>query len=198
MALVRARSAVLVARGLAVTGGALRSLCGVTGLRRHPLTGVNASACVTATAACAVHPRRGSAGHEGPLALRTGDVRCASSASGPTLASPASSTPAARSMSLRVRRNDVGYAQWDDYDVTLQGGADATDLRRVLMASRKMDIDPSLVMLRLVRKGDSGRTGLPTAAEEANAVVLKPFAPLDAAGVSDGAWVLLDLISTSE
>jgi len=72
------------------------------------------------------------------------------------------------------------------------------DLRAAIMAARRMDVDPSLVTLRLVHLGPGGRKDdEPTAAEEAAAATLKPRSTLAKAGVSDGAFLLLNVASTA-
>jgi len=76
--------------------------------------------------------------------------------------------------------------------------ATVDDLRAAIMAARRMDVDPSLVTLRLVHLGPGGREDdEPTAAEEAAAATLKPRYTLTKAGVSDGAFLLLDVASTA-
>ena len=61
------------------------------------------------------------------------------------------------------------------------------------VAERKLDYDPSLVSLRLVKRGPAG---LPSAQEEADALdsparlLADPSATLAEAGVADGSWLV--------
>ena len=89
---------------------------------------------------------------------------------------------------LWVKRTDVKGAQYDDSE-----GVDPQQLvstfKKRWLSDKKLGIDPSLVTLRLVKRGP----GVPTASEEAASTLLvDPSATLRGAGVADGSWLLAD------
>ena len=89
-------------------------------------------------------------------------------------------------MTLWVKSSGVAGAQYADLkDVDLQQSV--SDFKRRWMAQAKLDVDPSLVTLRLVACG----TRKPEDAEEAAAAVLDdPSLSLAEAGVTGTAWLL--------
>ena len=94
-------------------------------------------------------------------------------------------------LTLWVKRTDVPKAR---YTASLQVGAASTVDAFIArwVASEKLDVTPSLVILRLVKRGPDRLTKDPAerlAAEEA-ATTLDPADTLAEAGVTDGSWLL--------
>ena len=85
-----------------------------------------------------------------------------------------------------VKRKDVAGAQYVAVKcVDLQQTVD--DFKARWVAQAKLDVDPSLVTLRLVKRG----TGKPTPTQEAKAKVLDdPRLTLGSAGLTDGCSLL--------
>ena len=92
---------------------------------------------------------------------------------------------------LWVRRKDVQSAQYAAFaEVDLRMTVSAFKL--LWMAKAKLDVDPSLVALRLVRCCSRK----PVAEEEEAAVLLDdPSLSLGEAGVTDTAWLLVDAVN---
>jgi hypothetical protein len=110
---------------------------------------------------------------------------CATSCACGALRPPCGTQPAKR-WTLWVKRTDVEGAQYDDSEGVAPQQLVSTFKKRWLN-DKKLDVDPSLVTLRLVKRG----LGVPTAAEEANNTLLAdPSATLRGAGVADGTWLL--------
>ena len=95
-------------------------------------------------------------------------------------------------LTLWVKRTDtVGarYAEVEDVDPR----ATVSKFIARWVASEKLDVTPSLVSLRLVKRGPAG---LPSAQEEAVALdsparlLADPSATLAQAGVADGSWLV--------
>ena len=91
-----------------------------------------------------------------------------------------------------VKRMDVAGAQYVAVkDVDLEQTVD--DFKPRWVAQAKLDVDPSLVTLRLVKRG----AGKPTAKQEVNAKVLDdPRLTLAAAGLTDGCSLLAFVAGT--
>ena len=87
---------------------------------------------------------------------------------------------------LWLKRTDVDgarYAEIEGVDSSLT----VSKLIARWVSDEKLDVRPSLVTLRLVKRGP----GVPTAAEESNSTLLSdPSATLRGAGVADGTWLL--------
>ena len=94
------------------------------------------------------------------------------------------------SKTVWVKRMDVQGAQYGDFaEVDLQMSVSAFKARYVAQA--KLDVDPSLVTLRLVLCGSRK----PTAEVEAAAVELDdPSLSLGESGVTGTAWLLVDTV----
>ena len=89
-----------------------------------------------------------------------------------------------------MKRTDVHGARYSELEeVDLQQTVSKFIARWVAQA--KLDVDPSLVTLRLVITTGGEE---PTDAEEASAVVLRPRISLAAAGVTDGCSLLVDTV----
>ncbi len=86
---------------------------------------------------------------------------------------------------LWVKRADVEgarYAEVEFVDCSLT----VSKLIARWVSDKKLDVDPSLVTLRLVKSGP----GVPTASKEAQAAPLEPRLTLSEAGLVDGSWLL--------
>jgi hypothetical protein len=87
---------------------------------------------------------------------------------------------------LWVKRTDVQGARYDLIKHVDPGQLIAELIAR-WVSDKKLDVEPSLVTLRMVKRGP----GVPTAAEESNSTLLAdPSATLRGAGVADGTWLL--------
>ena len=94
-------------------------------------------------------------------------------------------------MTVWVKRMDVAGARYDIVK-NVDTGQLVAELIARWVVQAKLDIDPSLVSLRLVHRGPGKLTKDPTerkAAEEA-ATTLDPADTLEEAGVVDGVWLL--------
>ena len=90
---------------------------------------------------------------------------------------------------LWVKRTDVEGAQYDDSEGVGPQQLVSTFKKR-WVSDKKLDVEPSLVTLRLVKRGP----GVPTASEEAISTLLAdPSATVRGAGVADGSWLLADI-----
>ena len=92
-------------------------------------------------------------------------------------------------LTLWVKRKGDG-TQYDD--IAAVPTETVAQFRRRWVASEKLDVTPSLVILRLVKRGPDRLTKDPAerlAAEEA-ATTLDPADTLAEAGVTDGSWLL--------
>ena len=93
-------------------------------------------------------------------------------------------------LTLWVKRTDKSDAQYDDTPAA--PNETVAQFRRRWVASEKLDVTPSLVSLRLVKRGPDRLTKVPAervAAEEA-ATTLDPADTLAEAGVVDGSWLV--------
>ena len=94
-------------------------------------------------------------------------------------------------LTLWLKRTDVREAQFDD--ATAAPLETVAQFRRRLLNKWKLDVDPGLVSLRLVKCGPGGA---PTAEEEAAALesatslLADPSKTLAEAGVADGSWLV--------
>ena len=89
---------------------------------------------------------------------------------------------------LWVKRTDVEGARYAEIE-SLDSSLTVSKLIARWVSEKKLDIDPSLVTLRLVKRGP----GVPTASEEAAATALEPLEPrhtLHEAGIVDGSSLL--------
>ena len=96
----------------------------------------------------------------------------------------------AGTLTLWVKRTDKSGAQYDDS--TAAPNETIAQFRRRWVASEKLDVTPSLVSLRLVKRGPEKLTKAPaerSALEEA-ASTLDPADTLVEAGVTDGSWLV--------
>jgi hypothetical protein len=84
-----------------------------------------------------------------------------------------------------VKRTDMAGARYD-FCKNVDPQQTVDDFKARWMAQEKLDVDPSLVTLRLVACADSE----PTAEEEEAAVELDPFDTLAAAGFTDSCSLL--------
>jgi hypothetical protein len=90
---------------------------------------------------------------------------------------------------LWVKRTTAGgYGKLKGVDP----GEDVHDLTARWVGDKKLDMDPSLVTLRLVKRGP----GKPDAAEEEQAALLEPRQTLREAGIVDGSSLLAAVVST--
>jgi hypothetical protein len=110
---------------------------------------------------------------------------CATSCACGALRPSCGAQPAER-WTLWVKRTDVEGAQYASVK-----GVDVLqtvdDFIARWVSDKKLDVEPSLVTLRMVKRGP----GVPTAAEESNSTLLAdPSATLRGAGVADGTWLL--------
>ena len=93
-------------------------------------------------------------------------------------------------LTLWVKRTDKSDAQYDDTPAA--PNESVAQFRRRWVAERKVDVDPGLLSLRLVKRGPDRLTKVPAerlAAEEA-ATTLDPADTLEEAGVVDGSWLV--------
>jgi len=110
---------------------------------------------------------------------------CATSCACAALRPPRGAQPA-KCWTLWVKRTDVEGARYDLIKHVNPEQLVAELLAR-WVSDEQLDVRPSLVTLRLVKRGP----GVPTAAEEANSTLLAdPSATLRGAGVADGTWLL--------
>jgi hypothetical protein len=110
---------------------------------------------------------------------------CATSCACGALRPPCGAQPAER-WTLWVKRTDVAGARFD-LNKHVDSGQLVAELIARWVSDEKLDVRPSLVTLRLVKRGP----GVPTAAEESNSTLLSdPSATLRGAGVADGTWLL--------
>jgi hypothetical protein len=110
---------------------------------------------------------------------------CTTSCACAALRPPGGAQPAER-WTLWVKRTDVEGSQYTQLRA-VDPSFLVDDLKARWVSDKKLDVDPSLVTLRLVKRGP----GVPTAAEEANSTLLAdPSATLRGAGVADGTWLL--------
>jgi hypothetical protein len=86
---------------------------------------------------------------------------------------------------LWLKRTDVEGARYDLIKHVDPGQLVAELIAR-WVSDKKLDVDPSLVTLRLVKRG----AGVPTASEEAQAAPLEPRLTLREADVVDGSSLL--------
>jgi hypothetical protein len=87
---------------------------------------------------------------------------------------------------LWVKRTDVEGSQYTQLRA-VDPSFLVDDLKARWVSDEQLDVRPSLVTLRLVKRGP----GVPTVAEEANSTLLAdPSATLRGAGVADGTWLL--------
>jgi len=111
---------------------------------------------------------------------------CATPCACAALRPPCGAQPAER-WTLWVKRTDVEGAQYASVK-----GVDVLqtvdDFKARWVSDKKLDVDPSLVTLRLVKCSP----GVPTASEEAQAAPLEPRLTLREAGVADGSSLLAD------
>jgi hypothetical protein len=85
-----------------------------------------------------------------------------------------------------VKRTDVEGSQYTQLRA-VDPSFLVDDLKARWVSDEQLDVRPSLVTLRLVKRGP----GVPTVAEEANSTLLAdPSATLRGAGVADGTWLL--------
>ena len=92
---------------------------------------------------------------------------------------------------LWLKRTDVEGARYDLIKHVDPGQLVAELIAR-WVSDKKLDVEPSLVTLRLAKRGP----GEPTAAEESNSTLLAdPSATLRGAGVADGTWLLACIAS---
>ena len=98
-------------------------------------------------------------------------------------------------LTLWVKRTGDG-TQYDD--IAAVPSETVAQFKRRWVAQEKLDVTPSLVSLRLVKRGPAG---LPSAQEEAVALdsparlLADPSATLAQAGVTDGSWLLAVVVS---
>jgi hypothetical protein len=85
-----------------------------------------------------------------------------------------------------VKRTDVEGAQYDDSEGVAPQQLVSTFKKRWLN-DKKLDVDPSLVTLRLVKRGPGDD---PSEAQEEAATELSPRRTLREAGVADGSSLL--------
>jgi hypothetical protein len=106
------------------------------------------------------------------------------------VAQASASAAAGAPVTVWVKRMDVAGARYAEVEnVDLQQTVSTFIARWVAQA--KLDVDPSLVTLRLVKCG----AGKPSASEEAAAVVLDdPSLTLAKASVAGTAWLLADTV----
>jgi hypothetical protein len=110
---------------------------------------------------------------------------CATSCACAALRPPCGAQPGER-WTLWVKRTDVEGARYDLIK-HVDSGQLVAELIARWVSDKKLDVDPSLVTLRLVKRGP----GVPTASEEANSTLLAdPSATVRGAGVADGSWLL--------
>ena len=99
-------------------------------------------------------------------------------------------------MTLWVKRRDVAEAQYVavkrvDTQLTV------VEFKRRWLAQAKLDTEPGLVNLRLVKRGPDHLTKVPVERlelEEA-ATTLDPEDTLEEAGVADGSWLVAEFAS---
>ncbi len=116
-------------------------------------------------------------------AMRTPAV-CATSCACDALRPPCGTKPAER-WTLWVKRTDVEGARYDLIK-HVDSGQLVAELIARWVSDKKLDVEPSLVTLRLVKSGP----GVPTASEEAHAAPLEPRLTLCEAGLVDGSSLL--------
>jgi hypothetical protein len=109
---------------------------------------------------------------------------CAKSCACVALRPPCGAQPAER-WTLWVKRTDVEGAQYVSVK-GVDGLQTVDDFKARWLSDKKLDMDPSLVTLRLVKRG----LGVPTASEEAQAAPLEPRLSLREAGLADGSSLL--------
>jgi hypothetical protein len=109
---------------------------------------------------------------------------CATSCACAALRPPYGTQPAER-WTLWVKRTDVAGARYDLIKHVDPGELVAELIAR-WVSDEKLDVRPSLVTLRLVKRGP----GVPTAAEEAQAAPLEPRHTLRETGLVDGSSLL--------
>ena len=92
---------------------------------------------------------------------------------------------------LWVKPTHVEGTQYDD--MAASSTETVAQFKRRWLAAKKLDCDPSLVSLRLVKHGPGG---VPSAAQEAAALgspaslLADPSQTLEQAGVADGSWLV--------
>jgi hypothetical protein len=112
---------------------------------------------------------------------------CATSCACAALRPPCGAQSAER-WTLWVKRTDVEGARYAEIE-SLASSLTVSKLIARWVSEVKLDVRPSLVTLRLVKRGP----GVPTASEEADSTLLvDPSATLRGAGVADGSWLLAD------
>ncbi len=109
---------------------------------------------------------------------------CATSCACDALRPPCGSKPAER-WTLWVKRTDVAGARYDLIK-HVDSGQLVAELIARWVSDKKLDVEPSLVTLRLVKSGP----GVPTASKEAQAAPLEPRLTLSEAGLVDGSSLL--------
>jgi hypothetical protein len=109
---------------------------------------------------------------------------CATPCACAALRPPCGAQPA-ESWTLWVKRTDVQGARYDLIK-HFDPGQLVAELIARWVSDEKLDVDPSLVTLRLVKRGP----GVPTASEEAQAAPLEPRLTLREADVMDGGSLL--------
>ncbi len=82
---------------------------------------------------------------------------------------------------LWLKRTDVEGARYAEIE-SLDSSLTVSKLIARWVSDKKLDVEPSLVTLRLVKRGP----GVPTASEEAQAAPLEPRLTLREAGLVDG------------
>jgi hypothetical protein len=117
---------------------------------------------------------------------------CATPCACGALRPPGGAQPAER-WTLWLKRTDVEGAQYDDSEGVAPQQLVSTFKKRWLNV-KKLDVDPSLITLRLVKRGP----GVPTASEEEQAVLLEPRLTLREAGVADCSSLLACIASASQ
>jgi len=86
---------------------------------------------------------------------------------------------------LWVKRTDVQGARYAEIE-GVESSLTVSKLIARWVSDEKLDVRPSLVTLRLVKRGP----GVPTASEEAQAAPLEPRLSLREAGLADGSSLL--------
>jgi hypothetical protein len=109
---------------------------------------------------------------------------CATPCACGALRPPGGAQPA-ESWTLWLKRTDVEGARYD-LSKHVEPGQLVAELIARWVSDKKLDVDPSLVTLRLVKRGP----GVPTASEEAQAAPLEPRLTLREAGLADGSSLL--------
>ena len=109
---------------------------------------------------------------------------CATSCACAALRPLRGAQPAER-WTLWLKRTDVAGARYD-LNKHVDPGQLVAELIARWVSDEKLDVRPSLVTLRLVKRGP----GVPTASEEAQAAPLEPRLSLREAGLADGSSLL--------